>query len=120
MCGSTMRTKATMRIPGARRGGEREAVAAAMANGGDGLRSEASREGGRNPEREGRDAGVEGGAWRCEGRSRATGGQPGKQEVAGRRRRASARRSASSWREVSGDWQRPVGWASAGPAGGAR
>ena len=34
--------------------------------------------------------------------------------------RAAATRVLSSWQEVGGDWQRPMGWASAGSWWGAR
>ena len=68
--GSAWMKKTTVRSSRSHRQVVGWTVAMSTASGGDGLRSEASREGGRNLEREGRDAGVEGGAWRCEGRSR--------------------------------------------------
>ena len=61
-----------------------------------------------------RSEGVEG---RCVAFTAASGKRREAGGGAGACRRAANTRLASFWREVSDDWQRPVGWASAGPPG---
>ena len=90
MHSSTRRKRGTRRSSWASQGVTGMAVSAMVASGGDGgVRAGRIDEGESvRVEREG-DAGVEGVEWQREGRSRATGGQPGRVEVV-RARRAHA------------------------------